>query len=80
MRSEYKKWLYNKEYRQRPEVIEKEKERKKMLRDIKCNCECGGKYTLPHKTKHEKTKLHINYLEEKEKNDLEKWRNIEPLI
>ena len=80
MNTEYHKWLRNKEYRQRPEVIEKEKERKKKLREIKCHCECGGKYLLPHKTTHEKTNIHINYLEEKEKNDLEKWRNIEPLI
>ena len=36
-----------------------------MLRDIKCNCECGGKYTLPHKTKHEKTKLHQSMLHNK---------------
>ena len=49
-------------------------------KEIKCHCECGGKYLLPHKTTHEKTNIHINYLEEKDKNDLEKWRNIEPLI
>ena len=35
---------------------------------------------MKHKGRHERTKIHTNNLEEKDKNDLEKWRNIEPLI
>ena len=29
----------------------------------KINCECGGKYTLSHKSRHSKSKKHIEYLE-----------------
>ena len=62
MNTEYKRWLRNKEYRERPEVRERNIERKKLLRDIKCNCACGGKYSLPHKTKHENTNKHIRWV------------------
>jgi hypothetical protein len=69
-----------KEYKQRPDVKEKQKENMKTYRNIKIECGCGGGYFMKHKGRHERTKIHINNLEEKEKNDLEKWRKIEPLI
>ena len=31
-------------------------------RSVKCDCECGGKYTLRDKAKHKKTKKHQNWL------------------
>lgn len=67
---------YLKEYKQRPDVKEKQKEYMKTYRNIKIECECGGGYFSKHKIRHEKTKNHINILEEKEK----KWGEIEPLI
>jgi hypothetical protein len=57
-------------------VKDKRKEYLKTYRKLKIECGCGGGYLMKHKGQHEGTKIHINNLEEKEKNDLEKWENI----
>uniref|UniRef100_A0A6C0H1U4 GIY-YIG domain-containing protein n=1 Tax=viral metagenome TaxID=1070528 RepID=A0A6C0H1U4_9ZZZZ len=44
-----------KEYRDNYREINKEKINKKII------CECGGKYTLRHKSTHLKTKKHLNF-------------------
>jgi hypothetical protein len=51
---------YKKQYREdnKEKIHEKQKQ--------KFNCLCGGKYTLTHKARHLKTKLHIAYLETQE--------------
>jgi len=60
----------NKQYR--TEHAEKIKERKKKYNtenaeklNQKYDCECGGKYTNPHKTRHSKTNRHIKYINNK---------------
>ena len=50
--NETKKKYYEKN---KQKINEKNKE--------KFNCNCGGKYLLPHKARHLKTKRHINYIE-----------------
>lgn len=56
-----------KERRQRIETKEQirktERERYKKL--IPINCECGGKYKKVNKWKHERTKIHINFMNQK---------------
>ena len=44
---------YKKEYKK---VYDEEK------RNIKITCECGGKYTVQHMTRHKRSHLHLNFL------------------
>lgn len=67
-RKEYKS-INGKEYREKNK--EKISERKRIYREAnkerdhtKHNCECGGKYTHQSISIHNKTKMHIKYLEE----------------
>ena len=53
------KEYYEKNKDKREEWLEKNKDR---LKEI-CHCDCGGKYTHPHKSRHFKTKKHLEYLE-----------------
>ena len=62
-----KKKEYNKEYREGhkdkikeyiKEYSEKNKDKMKMKKD----CECGGKYTYNHKSRHLKSKKHLNHI------------------
>ncbi len=39
-------------------------------RKKKVNCMCGGKYTLSHKARHKRSKIHQVYLEKKRENIL----------
>jgi hypothetical protein len=50
-----------KKYREKSENKEKRKEWQSKI----CECECGGKYTLPHKGQHMSSLKHITYLENK---------------
>ena len=53
-----------KEIKERNKVYrEKNKERIKLIKSKKFNCECGGKYTQCHKARHLKTKKHLKYIE-----------------
>ena len=51
---------------------EENKEALNKWKTTKVQCECGGKYTLSHKTRHFKSKKHQNYLN----NDIENVPNI----
>lgn len=42
----------------------KNKEKFSNQNSVKYNCECGGKYTYQHKSKHFKTKKHLNYIKD----------------
>ena len=42
---------------QKQEWFESNKDKMKMINE----CECGGKYTQPHKSRHLKSKKHLNY-------------------
>lgn len=56
----------SKEYRNRPEVKKRLSEKKKQT----FKCICGSEITIVHKRRHEKTRKHIQYIEEiKEKGD-----------
>lgn len=57
-----KKQLYRKQNKQKIREYDKNY-RQKNLHTLteKFNCECGGKYTKEHTTKHEKTQRHKNY-------------------
>ena len=48
---------YNREYYQR------NKERINEARNIKFNCECGGKYTKRHQARHRASNQHTKWLE-----------------
>lgn len=48
---------------QKKEYYEINKEKINQKKNEKHNCECGGKYTITHKSKHLKTKKHLKYLE-----------------
>lgn len=48
-------------YEENKEEISKYKKQYKKDNNIKCECECGGKYTSSHKSTHLKTKKHINF-------------------
>jgi len=50
----------------------REKNRDKILEynNEKFNCECGGKYTRCHKARHERSKKHINYINNLEKKNM----------
>jgi len=65
------------------EFYEKNKERINTKRSESFVCACGGKYTRCGKAKHEKTKKHLQWVEEENKKKLieeEKWCKIEPII
>jgi hypothetical protein len=57
-----KKWIENNKERHK-ELCKKQYEKRKQ----KFNCECGGKYTLGHKSRHFKTKIHQKYLQQQNK-------------
>lgn len=67
-----KRMEYMKEYQQRPDV--KEKRNKQKYQKVKC--ECGGCYTMSMRSRHYRTGLHIQWVEEEN----EKRVNIEPLL
>ena len=79
--SPYVAYLKKKEYRTRPEVRERDIERKRELRQIKVNCGCGGKYSLPHISTHYKTNKHIKWAEDPEiqKKEEEKRQKFEKI-
>tara|TARA_R110001606_G_scaffold312089_1_gene458840 strand:- start:57 stop:641 length:585 start_codon:yes stop_codon:yes gene_type:complete len=54
---------YREEHREQKKEYDKEyRENNKKKKQEKFDCECGGKYTHNHKSKHFKTKIHKNYL------------------
>jgi hypothetical protein len=55
-----RKWYEN----NREKVLEKARNWREEHGSKKCECDCGGKYTLQHKTRHERTNKHQNYLNE----------------
>jgi hypothetical protein len=55
-----KKLNYQKQYYQ--ENKEKILEKKRLRANKKVNCECKGKYTICHKTRHLRSKKHQTYL------------------
>ena len=68
---EYQK-EYMKEYRKlNKDKLVKNKKEYCILNKDKINekhkCECGGKYTHKHKSRHFKTKKHIQYIEQQNK-------------
>jgi hypothetical protein len=48
----------------REEQLEKVRKWREEHGSKKCECDCGGKYTLQHKLRHERSKKHQNYLNE----------------
>ena len=70
------KQKYMLEYNKRPDRKQIDNERS----TIKISCGCGGRYTEKHKAKHLATKKHINWVQEEQKKENEKWVNIEPLF
>ena len=49
-------------YEKHPEKLEIQKEKKRERNKEQIICICGGSYTAPHKSQHEKTLKHQNYL------------------
>jgi hypothetical protein len=60
----HKDFLTRQEYLSRPDVKQKDYERS----NVKIICGCGGRHTAKSKTKHERTKKHLKWSEEEEKN------------
>ena len=64
---EYKKQFYDehkdKIQERHRQYYDKHKDKIKEWHTIKCDCKCGGKYTLRHKAEHMKTKIHRDYIE-----------------
>ena len=51
--------------KQRKEYREDNKDKIRKNKNKKINCECGGRYIINNKSRHLKTKKHINYLNSK---------------
>ena len=51
--------------RSQPEYQQTNKEKIAERQNQKVNCECGGKYTIKHIKKHEKTKKHLLHISKK---------------
>lgn len=59
---------YQQEYRENNK--EKRHEYDKERRSIKITCECGGKYTLQHMTRHKRSHLHLKFLNQPKLNEI----------
>ena len=59
---EYFKEYFKEYYEKNKQHIKEYYEQNKYKLNEKFNCECGGKYTSMHKTHHEKSKLHQDFL------------------
>lgn len=69
--SYYVEYLKRKEYRARPEVRERDVERKRELRQIKVRCGCGSIYSLPNETQHQRTIKHTKWVQNPELQKIE---------
>ena len=68
-KKEYNKKYYDKTAERKKEYRQKNKDAIKARKSQQHKCMCGKIYTLGHKTRHEKTKWHIEYIENLECED-----------